>query len=364
MNSTRLPRFTRNDILFKKIMKDKIKKIKIKSASEINLAKSLEELENLRVRYLGRKGEVTLVLKDLAKLSPKERPQIGKLINDLKKEIEEGIKARKEEIKLKILEEKEEEWIDVTMPGAKLPNGHLHPTTTAIKEITEIFSKIGFTRERYPEVETDWYAFEGLNMPKDHPARDEWETFFISPKIVLTPHTSSGQLREMEKGNLPIRMINISKCHRRQSDISHTPMFYQFEGLYIDKNVSIANLKGTIDYFIKQFFSGKREFRLRPFHFRFTEPSFEIDITCDICQGKGVLENGQKCRLCKEGWLELGGAGMVHPNVLKAGKIDPKKYSGFAFGWGVERTFMMKAGIKIDDIRTIYKNDLRFLEQF
>jgi phenylalanyl-tRNA synthetase alpha chain len=345
-------------------MQDKIKKIKIQSASEINLAENSKQLENLRIKYLGRRGEAALLLKDLPKFSLKQRPQIGKMINDLKKEIDSSIKTRNEEIKLKSAEEKGGEWIDLTIPGIKLPEGHLHPTTAAIQEITEIFSRIGFTRERYPEVETDWYAFEGLNMPKDHPARDEWETFFFSPKIVLTPHTSSGQLREMEKGKLPIRMINISKCYRRQSDISHTPMFYQFEGLYIDKNVSIANLKGTIDYFIKEFFSGKREFRLRPFHFRFTEPSFEIDISCDICQGKGVLENGQKCRLCKEGWLELGGAGMVHPNVLKAGKIDPKKYSGFAFGWGVERVLMMKKGMNIDDIRMIYKNDLRFLEQF
>ena len=345
-------------------MQDKIKKIRIQSASEINLAENSKQLENLRIKYLGRRGEVTLLLKDLSKLSPKQRPQIGKLINDLKKEIGSSIKTRNEEIKLKSAESGEGDWIDLTMPGIKLPDGHLHPTTMAIQEITEIFSKIGFTRERYPEVETDWYAFEGLNMPKDHPARDEWETFFFSPKIVLTPHTSSGQLREMGKRNLPIRMINISKCYRRQSDISHAPMFYQFEGLHIDKNISIANLKGTIDYFIKEFFSGKREFRLRPFHFRFTEPSFEIDITCDICKGKGILENGEKCRLCKEGWLELGGAGMVHPNVLKAGKIDPKKYSGFAFGWGVERVLMMKSGMNIDDIRMIYKNDLRFLEQF
>ena len=345
-------------------MQDKIKKIRIQSASEINLAENSKQLENLRIKYLGRRGEVTLLLKDLSKLSPKQRPQIGKLINDLKKEIGSSIKTRNEEIKLKSAKSGEGDWIDLTMPGIKLPDGHLHPTTMAIQEITEIFSKIGFTRERYPEVETDWYAFEGLNMPKDHPARDEWETFFFSPKIVLTPHTSSGQLREMEKRNLPIRMINISKCYRRQSDVSHTPMFYQFEGLHIDKNISIANLKGTIDYFIKEFFSGKREFRLRPFHFRFTEPSFEIDITCDICKGKGVLKNGEKCRLCKEGWLELGGAGMVHPNVLKAGKIDPKKYSGFAFGWGVERVLMMKSGMNIDDIRMIYKNDLRFLEQF
>lgn len=175
--------------------------------------------------------------------------------------------------------------------------------------------------------------------------------------MVLTPHTSNGQVREMEKGELPIRMINIAKCYRRQSDVSHAPMFHQFEGLYVNKNVSIAHLKGVMDYFVKQFYGPDRAIRLRPFHFQFTEPSFEIDVSCGLCHGKG-------CRLCKEGWLELGGSGMVHPNVLKAGGIDPEIYSGFAFGWGVERSFMMKSGIKIDDIRLMYSNDIRFLEQF
>ena len=218
---------------------------------------------------------------------------------------------------------------------------------------------------RYPEVEWDLYAFEGLNMPKDHPARDEWETFFVeSPenakfgKIVLTPHTSNGQVREMKRvKNPPIRMINIGKCYRRQSDVSHVPMFHQFEGLVVDENISIVNLKGTLDYFAKTFFGEGRVTRLRPYHFQFTEPSFEVDISCGICKGVG-------CKLCKSGWHELGGAGMVHPNVLKAGGIDAKKYSGFAFGWGVERTYMMKGGIRIPDIRLLYSADLRFLTQF
>ena len=205
-------------------------------------------------------------------------------------------------------------------------------------------------------------------MPLNHPARDEWETFFIDSqkiqvknnilsKLVLTPHTSNGQVREMEKGKLPIRMINIAKCYRRQSDISHVPMFHQFEGMYIDKNVSIGHLKGFIDYFVKQFFGPDRKSRLRPFHFQFTEPSFEVDISCGICNGKG-------CRFCKEGWLELAGSGMIHPNVLKYGGIDSNNYSGFAIGWGVERTYMMKSGTQLDDIRLIYGNDIRFLKQF
>jgi len=205
-------------------------------------------------------------------------------------------------------------------------------------------------------------------MPSTHPAYDEWETFIIqsvsdrkqSPirdRMVLTPHTSNGQVREMEKGKLPIRMINIAKCYRRQIDVSHTPMFHQFEGMYIDKNVSIGHLKGFIDFFVKQYFGPDRKFRLRPFHFQFTEPSFEVDISCDICNGRG-------CRLCKEGWLELAGSGMIHPVVLRNGGVDPNKYSGFAIGWGIERTYMMKTGTQLDDIRLIYSNDIRFLEQF
>ncbi|MEK7533611.1 MAG: phenylalanine--tRNA ligase subunit alpha, partial [Patescibacteria group bacterium] len=253
--------------------------------------------------------------------------------------------------------------------------GHLHIVTQAITEITRIFERIGFARVRHPEVDWDYYAFESLNMPANHPARDEWETFFIEypgkpgrdphkQKIVLTPHTSNGQVREMEKGKLPIRMINIAKCYRRQIDVSHTPMFHQFEGLYVDKDVSIGNLKGVFDYFVKQFFGSSRTTRLRPFHFQFTEPSFEVDINCGICLGTGKLADGTVCKLCKAGWLELGGAGMVHPVVLRNGGVDPELYSGFAFGWGIERTSMMKSGTKLDDIRLLYSNDIRFLEQF
>jgi len=339
--------------------------------ADLEKAKNAEALQDFEVNYFGRKGKYTFLVKELPKLSTENKKNIGRLANEIKTEIQEAIKTRQVELQSERLGNfAKEEWIDRTLPGEKPRVGHLHITSQAIEEIVSIFTRLGFVRRKYPEIEWDWYAFEALNMPASHPARDEWETFFIDlpvgkkGKIVLTPHTSSGQVREMESGKLPIRMMNISKTYRRQSDVSHTPVFHQFEGLFIDKDVSIANLKGVLDYFAKSFFGEGRRTRLRPFHFRFTEPSFEIDVSCDVCGGIGKLEDGLKCRLCKEGWLELGGAGMIHPNVLKAGGIDPKIYNGFAFGWGVERTFMMKEGMKIDDIRLLYKNDLRFLKQF
>ncbi|MGB9911075.1 MAG: phenylalanine--tRNA ligase subunit alpha [Microgenomates group bacterium] len=343
---------------------EELEKIKSQVNKEIKSATSLSEIETFRIKYLGRKGIVSQLITQLPKIDPQERKTYGQKINELKKLVENLL----EEQKKKLLKEKEE-WFDVTFPGKKIPLGHLHLITYTIREIVAIFEKIGFTRVRYPEVEWDWYPFEGLNMPKNHPARDEWETFFIKdlkhPQLgeaVLTPHTSSGQLREMEKFKPPIRMLNIAKCYRRQSDASHAPMFYQFEGLLIDKNVSITHLKGTLEYFAKQYFGPDRKTRIRPFHFQFTEPSFEFDVTCIVCGGKGKLANGEKCKVCKEGWMELGGSGMVHPKVLKNGGIDPEKYTGFAWGWGVERLFMMKYGI--DDIRLLFSGDLRFLEQF
>lgn len=337
-------------------MEEKILRIKNEALSLLIEIGSEKELEKLRVYYLGKKGKVNSLLKELKKLSDEERRSGGRLINELK-EILEGEFG---EAKKKLSKGKKRERIDITIKGKKPDLGSLHIISRAIWEIEEIFKQIGFTRASYPEVENDWYAFESLNMPENHPARDEWETFFIEGKsgLVLTPHTSSGQVREMEKrGRVPIRMINIAKCYRRQADVSHSQMFHQFEGLVVDKNISIVHLKGTIDYFVKSFFGKDRKSRIRPYDFRFTEPSFEVDVTCSVCKGKG-------CRLCKEGWLELGGAGMVHPAVLKNGGLDPGKYTGFAFGWGVERTYMMKEGLKVDDIRLLYRNDLRFLKQF
>lgn len=343
-------------------MEETIQNLRSQALARIMAIASLEELEEARTDLLGRSGKINQVTRQIPNLPSEKRGVVGQLINDARCAIEQALATQKAEIESQGNRDK---WFDPTIPGKKLPLGHLHVVTQAIEEISSIFSGIGFSRVRYPEVELDWYAFESLNMPKDHPARDEWETFFVDNpehaklgKMVLTPHTSSGQVREMQRvKNPPIRMINIAKCYRRQSDISHIPMFHQFEGLVVDKEISIVHLKGTLDYFARQFFGPKRKTRLRPYHFRFTEPSFEVDITCGVCLGKD-------CKLCKAGWLELGGAGMVHPNVLKAGEIDSRKYSGFAFGWGVERTYMMKSGLKIDDIRALYSADLRYLRQF
>ncbi len=341
-------------------MQEDVLNIKNQALAQIMSADSAAELEQIRIDYFGRNGRFTNIIKNIKRVSADERKRIGLIINEAKKSIEELLENQKRNLR-----ESVREWFDPTVPGQKPEIGHLHPITKTINEISRIFGRIGFERARYPEVEWDHFAFEALNMPKNHPARDEWETFFIDVpenskygKTVLTPHTSNGQVREMLRvGTPPIRMINIAKCYRRQSDISHAPMFHQFEGLVIDEDISIVNLKGTLDYFAKSFYGEGRTTRLRPYHFQFTEPSFEIDISCGVCKGRG-------CKVCKSGWLELGGAGMVHPNVLKAGKIDPVKYSGFAFGWGVERVLMMKEEVGIPDVRMIYGTDLRYLSQF
>ena len=343
-------------------MEEKLLTLKNNAISLILETKSLKELEEIRIHFLGRNGEITQLLRELPKIPQENRPKIGSLSNEVKNIIEDTITSQ--ELSIKTTKKQNIPRLDVTEPGIQPPLGHLHLITQAIREITTIFTQIGFTRVRYPEIEWDWYAFTALNFPEDHPARDDWETFFIKQQpdarkgpVLLTPHTSSGQVREMEKGKLPIKMLNIAKTYRRQSDVSHTPMFHQFEGLVVGEKIAISDLKGTLNYFVKSYFGENRISRIRPYHFQFTEPSFEVDITCGVCLGKG-------CRLCKEGWLELGGAGMVHPNVLRAGNIDPEKYTGFAFGWGVERVLMMKDGIKIDDLRILYSNDLDFLKQF
>ena len=341
-------------------MQQDIQNLKNEALAQVMEAKTASELEELRITYLGRSGKLTKLIKKIKKLRAEERKQAGILINETKNVILNSIASQKNKLR-----ETARTWFDPTIPGKKPAHGHFHLVTQAIEEISSVFEKIGFVRVRYPEIEWDWFAFEALNMPENHPARDEMETFFIDTKphpkygkIVLTPHTSSGQVREMKRvKEPPIRMVNIAKCYRPQSDASHTPMFHQFEGLAIDKGISIVNLKGTIDYFARNFFGPQRKTRLRPYNFRFTEPSFEVDITCDICQGRG-------CKVCKEGWLELGGAGMVHPLVLKNGGIDSKRYTGFAFGVGVERVLMMKTGLKIPDLRLLYSSDLRFLRQF
>lgn len=339
-----------------------VQKIESDTLDKIKTIRTEAELTALYLCVFGKSGSYTETAKHIKTVPVEEKVEIGKVLNQVKNSLESAFETRRKVLSQKILEEK----IDVTIPGLTPPLGHVHITTQAISEISRIFQRIGFTRIRYPEIEREWYAFESLNMPVHHPARDDFETFFIDSKplgklgrLVLSPHTSSGQVREMERvgGKPPIRMINIAKCYRPNWDISHTPMFHQFEGLVIDKGINITHLKGTFEYFAKEFFGPTRKIRLRPFHFQFTEPSLEVDITCGVCDGTG-------CRLCKEGWLELGGSGMVHPHVLRAGGIDPAKYTGYAFGWGIERTYMMKEGIHIDDLRILYNNDIRFLEQF
>lgn len=341
-------------------MRDQILNTKNEAIAQITEARNEKELEAIRIEFLGRKGKINEYLKKLRNLENKEKKEIGILLNEIKQTLENEISSQKTQLNIK-----ENEWFDPTIPGIKPNIGHLHLVTETIQEIEDVFRQIGFVRRRYPEVEWDWFAFGALNFPENHPARDDWETFFVDQKpnkkygkMLLTPHTSSGQIREMlNVKKPPIRMINIAKTYRRQSDISHYPMFHQFEGLVVDEGINITHLRGTLDYFAKSVFGENVKTRIRPYQFMFTEPSFEVDFSCTLCNGKG-------CKLCKEGWLEVGGSGMVHPNVLKACNINPQKYTGFAFGWGVERILMMKPGLNIPDLRQIYSTNLKYLKQF
>ena len=320
----------------------------------------------IKTKYLGRKGLVNELTKIISTLDPKARGQAGQAINQLKKDLESKI------INLKSKQKKTKDWFDVTAPGIPVAGGHMHPVSKAINEITSIFESIGFTRYRHPEIDWDYYVFEALNTPPNHPARDDQETFFLDqpdhPKMgrmLLTTQTSNGQVREMERlGKPPIRMLNIGKTYRRQISVSHVPMFHQFEGLVVDKGINIGHLKGTVEYFARKFYGPDIKSRLRPHDFRFTEPSFEVDFLCTVCKGTTVRPDGDKCRLCKSGWLEVAGAGMVHPNVLRAGGIDPEEYTGFAFGMGVERAYTLKPGLQLDDVRHLYSNKFEFLWQF
>lgn len=326
-----------------------------------------DDLVVIENKNLGRNGLINDLLKKIKDVTPEQKKEYGQKVNELKKQVTLLITEKRSQLS----QNQTQEFFDKTLPGKSYPKGSLHIMTYAIEEIEKIFKKIGFTRVSYPEVEWEHFAFETLNMPKGHPARDDFETFFIDypindkyGKMVLTPHTSNGQNREMKRVvTPPIRMINIAKTYRPNWDATHTPMFHQFEGLCVDKGINITHLKGTINFFAKEFFGKDREIRLRPHHFQFTEPSFEIDVSCGVCNGTGTFK-GNKCKVCKSGWLELGGSGMVHPNVLRAGGIDPTVYSGWAFGFGPERCMMMREGLKMDDIRVLYNGDVRFLEQF
>jgi phenylalanyl-tRNA synthetase alpha chain len=326
---------------------------------------NVDQLTQLHIKYLGRNGLINDLLKKIKNIPNDEKKAYGGSVNAFKKDAEQKIEEKKKLLSTN----KTNEFFDKTLPGTKYPKGSLHVVSYAIEEISKIFERIGFIRVSYPEVDWEYSAFEALNMPKGHPARDDFETSFIDAKpdekfgkMVLTPHTSNGQNREMRRvKNPPIRMINISKCYRPNWDATHTPMFFQFEGLCVDRDINITHLKGTLDHFAKKYFGEGSMTRLRPHHFQFTEPSFEVDVTCTVCRGTAEVEN-KKCKVCKSGWLELGGTGMVHPNVLREGGIDPEKFSGWAFGFGIERVIMMKYGL--DDIRNYYGGDIRFLEQF
>lgn len=341
---------------------DKVRALVDSAMAAIAAVNSVSELEALEVQYLGRKGELTAILRVLKDLGPAERGRVGQVANVARQTLVEAIAASRQQFN-----PRRTPSIDVTLPGIPPDVGHRHLLSEAITDITRIFEEIGFTRIAHPEIESDWYAFGALNMPPDEPARDEWETFFMKTSVVngvqgaerflLTPHATSGSARVLAASHVPVRVINIQKTYRRQSDVSHLPVFHQFDGLYVDRGVTLPHLKGVFEYFVKAFFGPDRRIRYRPYHFRFVEPGFEIDINCAVCRGQG-------CRLCKEGWLELGGAGMVHPFVLETAGIDHRKFSGFAFGWGVERNVLMRAGLEIPDIRVLYENDIRFLEQF
>jgi len=341
---------------------DEIEILHRNAVNEISAAADLSKLEELKVKYLGRSGAINKLIGNIKSVPFEQKKTYGQNINRLKQQLEELIEQNRARL---INQSEKTRATDVTLPGSETPKGSLHPVTIAVQEISAIFSKIGFIRMSYPEVEWEYLAFDALNMPKTQAARDDFETTFLNGpedkkygKMILTPHTSSGQIREMWRlKKPPVRMINIGKCYRPNWDATHTPMFHQFEGMCVDKNINITHLKGALDYFSRSYFGENSKTRLRPHHFQFTEPSFEVDVTCTVCNGKG-----HNCKVCKSGWLELGGTGMIHPYVLREGGIDPTVYSGWAFGFGIERVIMMKYGI--DDIRSYYSGDIRFLKQF
>ncbi|MBQ6449693.1 phenylalanine--tRNA ligase subunit alpha [bacterium] len=325
-----------------------------------------DQAPDWQVKYLGKKGlfkQLSATIKDIS-----DKKAAGQLLNQLKKDLE-MLATQKSQAGTPT-----QESIDYTLPASDEPIGHLHPISQATEKIVSIFAELGFVRVRHPELDDDENVFGRLNMSPGHPARDEWETFFVAHpgkpgknkiRWVMTPHTSNGQVHEMMRlRQPPIRMINITRTYRRQQDVTHTQMFHQFEGLMVDRDVNITHLKGVLDYFAREFYGPGTKSRIRPFHFQFTEPSFEIDFSCHLCGGTGKLPNGDKCKFCKSGWHEVGGAGMVHPNVLTACGLDPQEYSGFAFGWGIERTYTLQDHIQIDDIRDFYNGNLKFLQQF
>lgn len=340
-------------------MKEKITKIEKDAKEALEKVNDMQALNELKIKYLGKKSELSNVLKDMASLSKEERPIIGEIANTVRKSIEEEIRKKEERIAKEILQRKlESEKIDITLPSTKVKKGSKHPVNSVIEEIEDLFVSMGYTVEEGPELETDKFCFELLNLPQGHPARDMQDSFYITEEYLLRTQTSAVQARTMlaNKEKSPIRMICPGKTYRREDDATHSHQFTQVEGLVIDENISLADLKGTLEIFAKKIIGENSKLRFRPSYFPFTEPSYEVDVSCFKCGGKG-------CNLCKQtGWIEILGSGMVHPNVLKMCGYDPEKYSGFAFGAGLERIAMFKYGIP--DMRYLYANDIRFLKQF
>lgn len=339
-------------------MRSALEAIRAKALEQLEKAGDLKALEDARVQLLGKKGELTAILKMMGKLSPEERPVMGQMANEVRAAIEEKLEARTAELKAKLAEMKlQSETLDVTLPGTVIRQGHRHPLNLVLDEIKEIFLGLGFDVVSGPEVELDYYNFEALNLPKDHPARDTQDTFYITENVLLRTQTSPVQIRTMEKRKPPIRIIAPGRVYRSDAvDATHSPIFHQIEGLVVDEGITMADLKGCLETVIKRLYGEDSVVRFRPHHFPFTEPSAEVDVQCFACHGKG-------CRVCKgEGWIEILGCGMVHPKVLSGCGLDPEKYSGFAFGIGLERIVMRR--FAVDDMRLFYENDTRFLEQF
>ncbi len=340
-------------------MKDRLQKLGEQARGEMAGAKSLDELNEIRVRFLGKKGELTRILRGMGGLSAEERPQVGQVANEVRAAIEEELSTRTAALKELVKEQKlRSEGIDVTLPGTPRERGGIHPLNAVLEEIQDIFLGLGYSIAEGPEIETDYYNFEALNLPKDHPARDMQDTFFISGEILLRTQTSPVQVRTMEKTapELPVKIIAPGKVYRRDDDATHSPMFNQVEGLAVDRRITFSDLKGTLSLFAREMFGEKTKTRFRPSYFPFTEPSAEVDVSCVMCGGKG-------CRVCSHtGWLEILGSGMVHPRVLEVSGYNSEEVTGFAFGMGIERIAMLKYGI--DDMRLLFENDLRFLRQF
>ncbi len=338
-------------------MKDRLQELENDALAAIGDAESTASLQDIRVAFLGKKGAVTDIMKGMRDLAPDERPAVGALVNSLKESLEKAFSSRNSALQQAAVDERiSSEKIDVSLPGRQSFSGSKHPVTLVTEELVEIFGKLGFCVAEGPEIEKDFYNFEALNIPKDHPARDMQDTFYVSDDLVMRTHTSPVQIRSMLKQEPPLRVIAPGTVYRRDSDITHSPMFHQIEGFLVDKNVSFGDLKGILTHFLTSYFGDKLGVRFRPSFFPFTEPSAEVDIACVICSAKG-------CRVCKgTGWLEILGCGMIDPEVFKSVNYDAEQFSGFAFGMGIERIAMLKYGVS--DLRLFFENDLRFLRQF